>query len=149
MADKPPVNLDRAWLERFLDDVRDFQEEIRKITADGPNAPALYNLLPEGEHGEGVLPGAVLPLTIGGMAGDGITNGKHLSGSVVELIKAVNVVLENQKVLFDSIEEGLETTLDELFKAQGDNLEKIDGEMFLDVFSDVDEVLSGGRGEDD
>ncbi|GGZ00863.1 type VII secretion system-associated protein [Streptomyces poonensis] len=154
MADSAPVNLDKAWLENFLnDDVKDFLSALEKIMADGTvggeEIPALYNLLPEGQHGPGVLPGAKLPLTIGGMETDTETNGQHLTTAVKELITAIHTILENQKLLFESIEDGLADSIDELFKTQGENLEKIDGEKLVDIFSEVDEYLSGTGAEDD
>ncbi|NBM15786.1 type VII secretion system-associated protein [Streptomyces sp. GC420] len=154
MADSAPVNLDKAWLENFLNtDVRLFLGEIKKIMADGTVGgeviPTLYNLLPAGEHGAGVLPGAALPLTIGGMLKDGETNGANLDKAITELITAVHTVYKDQKLLFESIEDGLEETLEKLFKTQGENLEKIDGEKLLDIFSDVDQNLAGSGGDDD
>ncbi|MEU3185083.1 type VII secretion system-associated protein [Streptomyces sp. NPDC006923] len=155
MADSAPVNLDKAWLENFLNqDIETFKEEIRKILGDGTLSdgavvPALSNLLPEGDLGEDALPGAALPLTIGGMVKDASTNGQHLSTAVVKMITDVTAILDDQKILFDSIDENLQTTLEKLFKTQGENLEKIDGEKFLDIFSDVDEILGGNGDEDD
>ncbi|WP_299531695.1 type VII secretion system-associated protein [uncultured Streptomyces sp.] len=154
MANTAPVNLDKAWLQSFLDtDVKHFLAEIKKIMADGTVGgevvPALFNLLPAGEHGSGVLPGAALPLTIGGMLKDAETNGSHLDTALTELITAVHTIFKDQKLLFESIEDGLEDTLEQLFKTQGENLEKIDGEKLLDIFSDVDDNLGGGNGEDD
>ncbi|MDX3850297.1 type VII secretion system-associated protein [Streptomyces sp. AK02-01A] len=155
MADSAPVNLDKAWLENFLNqDIETFKEEIRKILGDGTLSdggvvPALSNLLPEGDLGEDALPGGALPLTIGGMVKDGATNGQHLSTAVVKMITDVTAILDDQKILFDSIDENLQTTLEKLFKAQGENLEKIDGQKFLDIFSDVDDILGGNSGGDD
>ncbi|MFE5238792.1 MULTISPECIES: type VII secretion system-associated protein [unclassified Streptomyces] len=150
MAQGAPVNLDKVWLENFLRrDVQGFSEEIRKIQGDGPTVPALSSLLPEGDHPDGVLAGAVLPLTIGGMTKDGVTNGQRLNKAVVDMITDVTTILDEQKTLFTSIEDSLETTIEKLFKTQGENLEKIDGQKLLDIFSDVDDVLGGGDGEDD
>jgi hypothetical protein len=150
MAQGAPVNLDKAWLEKFLSqDIKGFSEEIRKIQGDGTDAPALANLLPEGERPAGTLAGASVPLTIGGMLKDTLTNGQRLNQAVVDMITEIVTILEEQKTLFSSIEDGLESTIEELFKTQGDNLEKIDGQKLLDIFSDVDDVLGGGSGEDD
>lgn len=154
MAQNPPVNLDKAWLENFLNhDIAEFIAEIKKIMGDGAGpdgavVPALDALLPTGAHGDWALPGAELPLTIGGMAKDSVTNGQHIKDAVVELIGAVTTILEDQKLLFDDIDDNLRTSIETLFKTQGDNLAKIDGDKFLDIFSDVDESL-GGRDEED
>ncbi|WP_405389894.1 type VII secretion system-associated protein [Streptomyces sp. NBC_01102] len=155
MAEGGPVNLDKAWLQNFLDrDIGGFSEEIRKIQGDGLSAdggfvPALANLLPEGDLPDGTLAGAVLPLTIGGMTKDTVTNGQHLNKAVVAMITEVTGILDDQKILFESIEDSLETTIEKLFKTQGENLEKIEGQKFLDIFSDVDDVIGGSGGGDD
>jgi hypothetical protein len=154
MADSVPVNLDKAWLENFADhDIQTFKDEIKKIMGDGTAAdggvvPALSNLLPEGEHGSAVLPGAILPLSIGGMVKDADTNGQHLNTAVVKLITDITAIFDEQKILFDSIDENLRTSIEKLFKAQDDNLEKIDGQKLLDIFSDVDDILGGGSGKE-
>jgi len=149
MAEGAPVNLNKAWLETFRQDVQGFLEEIRKVQGDGVSAPALANLLPAGEHPKGTLPGATLPLTIGGMIADGETNGQYLSEAVVEMITSVTTIFDEQEILFESIVESLQTSIDTLFTTQGENLEKIDGQKLLDIFSDVDDVLAGGSGEGD
>ncbi|MER5778833.1 type VII secretion system-associated protein [Streptomyces sp. NPDC002039] len=154
MAENTPVNLDKAWLENFLNnDIANFIAEIKKIMGDGVGpggvvVPALDALLSKGAHGDWALPGAELPLTIGGMTKDGATNGQHIKEAVEELIGSVTTVLEDQKLLFDDIDDNLRTSIDTLLKTQGDNLAKIDGDKFLDIFSDVDGSL-GGRDEDD
>ncbi|MFE6281204.1 type VII secretion system-associated protein [Streptomyces sp. NPDC057877] len=155
MADAPTVNLDKAWLENFLNnDILNFRNELKKIVNDGVGpsgeiVPALANLLPEGQIPEGSLPGAVRPLTIGSMAADTRTNGKALVEAVTELIGAIDLILENQKILFEDIDDNLRTSIDKLFKTQGDNLARIDGDKLLDIFEDVDESLGGSGDPDD
>ena len=96
MAQNPPVNLDKAWLENFLNhDVAEFIAEIKKIMGDGTGpdstvVPALESLLPSGSHGDWTLPGAQLPITIGGMSKDSATNGQHINDAVVEDPSLVN-----------------------------------------------------------
>lgn len=149
------VNLDKAWLENFLNhDILNFRNELKKILTDGvlengDLVPALANLLPEGEIPEGWLSGAARPLAIGSLANDDRTNGKVLVAAVTDLIKAIDLILEHQKTLFDDIDDNLRTSIDKLFKTQGDNLTKIDGDKLLDVFDDVDEDLGGNDSEDD
>lgn len=155
MADTPTVNLDKAWLENFLNhDILNFRNELTKILNDGigPSGeivPALANLLPEGQIPEGSLAGAVRPLTIGSMANDDRTNGKALVAAVTELIKAIDLIIEHQKTLFEDIDDNLRTSIDKLFKTQGDNLAKIDGDKLLDIFEDVDDSLGGSSEEED
>ncbi|GGZ70682.1 type VII secretion system-associated protein [Streptomyces subrutilus] len=155
MAENAPVNLDKAWLEKFLnEDVKEFMAAIKKIMGDGVGAdgvviPSLDSLLSTGDHGDWVLPGAELPLTIGGMTKDGATNGQHLKQAVEEIIGAVTTILEDQKRLFDDIDDNLRTSIESLFTTQGENLGKIDGAKFKDIFSDVDESLGGSKKKDD
>lgn len=155
MAESTTVNLDKAWLENFLNhDILNFRNELTKIVQDGiaPSGeivPALANLVPEGPIPEGWPTGAARPLAIGAMATDDRTNGKALVAAIIELIKAIDVILTNQKTLFDDIDDNLRTSIDKLFKTQGDNLTKIDGDKLLDIFDDVDDDLGGSSGEDD
>ncbi|MEU8522904.1 type VII secretion system-associated protein [Streptomyces sp. NPDC048577] len=154
MADGTTVNLDKAWLEKFLkEDIFNFREELRKILLDGEydkkSAPSLPNLLPGGDIPDGTPSEAALPLTIGGMVKDARTNGEALVGSITEVIGAIDVILKNQAILFEDIEDNLGASIEELFKTQGDNLAKIDGQKLLDVFEDVDDSLGGGEKKDD
>ncbi|MFJ6726401.1 MULTISPECIES: type VII secretion system-associated protein [unclassified Streptomyces] len=154
MADGTTVNLDKAWLEKFLkEDVLNFREELRKILLDGEydgrSAPSLANLLPGGEIPEGTPSEAALPLTIGAMVKDARTNGESLVESITKVIGAIDVILKNQTILFEDIEDNLGTSIEKLFKTQGDNLAAIDGQKLLDVFEDVDDSLGGGNDEDD
>ncbi|MFD5426428.1 type VII secretion system-associated protein [Streptomyces sp. NPDC127084] len=151
MADNPTANLDKAWLEKFLkEDIFNFRDELRKILLDGKDGtPALANLLPGGHIPKGTPAEAVLPLTIGAMAGDARTNGEGLVESITKVIGAIDVIIKNQSTLFEDIEDNLGTSIEKLFKTQGDNLAKIDGQKLLDVFEDVDDSLGGGEKEDD
>ncbi|MDH2393678.1 type VII secretion system-associated protein [Streptomyces sp. HNM0663] len=149
MADSTTVNLDKAWLENFLNhDILNFRNELKKILQDGiaPSGqivPAVASLLKNGRNPDDKLPGAELPLTIGGMVGDERTNGKALVEAVVELIEAIDLILENQKTLFEDIDDNLRTSIDKLFKTQGENLVNIEGDKLLDIFEDVDDSLGG------
>ncbi|WP_320774400.1 type VII secretion system-associated protein [Streptomyces sp. CRN 30] len=158
MADSTTVNLDKAWLENFLNhDILNFRNELKKILDDGVDAsgevvPALANLMPGGAAPEEWLTGSVenqIPLIIGGLSSDGRTNGKTLVEAIRELMEAIDTILEHQKVLFEDIEDNLATSIDKLFKTQGDNLAKIDGDKLLDIFEDVDDSLGGSGSSDE
>ncbi|MEU6483638.1 type VII secretion system-associated protein [Streptomyces sp. NPDC046887] len=156
MAENSPVNLDKAWLQNFLDvDVAGFIAELDKITKDGvgptgEDVPALANIGEGGARPDFVKPGAELPLTIGIMKdNDKEVSGKNLQDSVKKMITNIKTILEEQKTLFGDIDDNLRTSIEKLFKTQGDNLAKIEGDKFLDIFEDVDETLGGGESEDD
>ncbi|MBB5939702.1 type VII secretion system-associated protein [Streptomyces zagrosensis] len=147
MADRPPLNFDKTWLENFKnDDVKTFLTAITDIQGDSTAGPALANLIAGGTRGSNVPAEIKLPLSIGGMEGDGTTNGGHLQTAVKEFIEAIVAILKDQKELFEELDDALEETLKELLDAEGDNLRKIEGGKLLDIFSDVEEVLEGDSG---
>ncbi|MFD5037094.1 type VII secretion system-associated protein [Streptomyces sp. NPDC058378] len=158
MADNPPaVNLNKAWLQNFLDnDVIPFLAAVKKIREDGDSpdkvlVPAIPNLQ-GGEDGANKAPGFFdgqkVPLAIGTMAGDkdGRTNGGYLIKCLNEMVDQIDEILKLQVELFEEIEDNLEDTIEEMFKTQDDNLEKIDGKKLVDFFEGVDEVLSESSG---
>ncbi|MFJ1896783.1 MULTISPECIES: type VII secretion system-associated protein [unclassified Streptomyces] len=158
MADKPPVNLNKAWMQSFLDkDVVPFLAKIKKIREDG-NAPdgVLVPGIPNLQGGDdgskkahGFYDGQKVPLAIGVMAGDkdGRTNGGYLVKSLNAMVDQIDEILKFQVELFEEIEDNLEDSIEEMFKAQGDNLEKIDGKKFVNFFEGVDDILSEGTGD--
>ncbi|MEU5717332.1 type VII secretion system-associated protein [Streptomyces sp. NPDC020403] len=153
----PAVNLNKAWLQNFLDnDVIPFLAAVKKIREDGDSpdkvlVPAIPNLQ-GGEDGANKAPGFFdgqkVPLAIGTMAGDkeGRTNGGYLIKSLNEMVDQLDEILKLQVELFEEIEDNLEDTIEEMFKTQDDNLEKIDGKKLVDFFEGVDEVLSESSG---
>ncbi|MEU8446422.1 type VII secretion system-associated protein [Streptomyces globisporus] len=163
MAEAPALNLNKAWLQKFLDDeIIPFLGEIKKIRDDetrddGTTVPGIPTLQ-GGEDGAataaGFHDGQSKPLAIGTMAGDenGRTNGGYLVKCLNGLVDQIDDILKLQVELFEQIEEDLEATIEELFKTQDGNLEKIDGKDMIDFFEGVDEVLSesaGGGSDDD
>ncbi|NED87191.1 type VII secretion system-associated protein [Streptomyces sp. SID11233] len=160
MADKPPVNLNKAWLQGFLDnDVKPFLAAVKKIKEDGdapdgtpvPGIPNLQGGDDGSKKAQGFYDGQKVPLAIGVMAGDkdGRTNGGYLVKSLNAMVDQIDEILKFQIELFEEIEDNLEDTIEEMFKAQGDNLEKIDGKKFVDFFEGVDDILSEGTGDSD
>ncbi|NUR42643.1 MAG: type VII secretion system-associated protein [Streptomyces sp.] len=155
----PTVNLNKAWLQNFLDnDVIPFADELRKMglegTAPGDTTlavPALVDLEEGGGSRAGFLTGQDKnPIAIGLMAGDNSwTNGQYVVKALNAFIGEVTAILKQQGELFEEIQDGLEDTIEKLFKARDVNLDKIKGEDFLDFFEDVDSILSEGSGSGD
>ncbi|MFD4022109.1 type VII secretion system-associated protein [Streptomyces sp. NPDC058576] len=157
MAEAPALNLNKAWLQSFLDnDLVPFLAEVKKMredgtTTDGKTVPGIP-MLQGGEDGSataaGFHDGQAKPLAIGSMARDeaGRTNGGYLVKSLNGLIDQLDDILKLQVELFEQIEEDLEATIEELFKTQDGNLDKIDGKDMIDFFEGVDEVLSESAG---
>lgn len=163
MADSAPtVNLNKQWLQSFLDDdIVPFLTKVKKIQEDGesPAVPGIPNLQ-GGEDGAnkavGFYDGQKVPLAIGTMAGDkdGRTNGGYLIKCLNGIVDQLDEILKMQVELFEEIEDDLADTIEELFKTQGDQLDKIEGKKFVNFFEGVDEVLSeaggsNGRGNGD
>lgn len=152
----PTVNLNKAWLQKFIDnDVIPFKDEIRKIglegnsPVDGVLVPALADLVAAGgKTAAGFLDAQVKPIAIGSMAAEkgGRTNGGNVAGKLDELIKQVTEILTQQGELFGEIEDDLKQTIAKMFKTQDESLDKIDGKKFVDFFEDVDGILSEGPG---
>ncbi|MEU6227592.1 type VII secretion system-associated protein [Streptomyces sp. NPDC047042] len=155
----PTVNLNKAWLQNFLDnDVIPFRDEIRKLgldgvsPVDGVDVPAVVDLVAAGgKTAVGFRDGQVKPLAIGSMAADGKgrTNGGNIAGKLNELIEQLTSILAFQGELFDEIEDDLKETLEKMFKTQDESLDKIDGKKFVNFFEDVDSILSEGPGSSD
>ncbi|WP_455356640.1 type VII secretion system-associated protein [Streptomyces sp. SYSU K217416] len=158
MPDNPPeLNLDKAWLQRFLDDdIASFITAVKTIREDGDSpdgvfVPGIPNLQGGGEgamKANGFHDGQKVPLAIGTMAVDegDRTNGKYLIGCLNKLVDELDEILKLQVEFFEEIEDSLKDSIEKLFKAQGDNLEKIEGKDFIDLFGGVDEVLSESSG---
>ncbi|MDP9949053.1 MULTISPECIES: type VII secretion system-associated protein [Streptomyces] len=165
MAEAPALNLNKAWLQKFLDDdVKPFLAAVKKMRDDGttsggvtvPGIPTLQGGTDGSKTAAGFLDGQATPLAIGTMAADekGRTNGGYLIKCLNEMVDQLDDILKLQVDLFEQIEEDLEDTIEKLFKTQDGNLEKIDGKDMIDFFEGVDEVLeesgsSGGSDDDD
>lgn len=161
---KPTVNLNKAWLEGFIeDDVKPFKKDILRLEKPGSSpadsnfeVPAMVALQEEnGPDATGFLTGQNKPLAIGRMVGGDSgrrTNGSNVVSVLNGLIDQLDGIIKQQIELFEEIEENLTVSLDTMFKNQGESLEKIKGAEFVEVFSDVDAILSeapGEGGEDD
>ncbi|WP_031088491.1 type VII secretion system-associated protein [Streptomyces sp. NRRL WC-3549] len=158
MAEETPaVNLNKEWLQKFLDnDVLPFLAAVKSIRENGNSPGGLYvpgmSTLQGGADGAktapGFLDGQKVPLAIGAMAGDaeGRTNGGYLVKSLNGMVDQLDEILKLQVDLFEEIGEDLKDTIAKMFKTQDDNLEKIDGKKLVDFFEGVDEVLSESGG---
>ncbi|MFF7391178.1 type VII secretion system-associated protein [Streptomyces scabiei] len=147
------LSMNKAGLQAFLDDrVAVFQDELRKIRLDDPSSgPAVGTLLGETKY---TTPeqfdsyGLSKPLRLGIMLKADRLNGKgeELNTAVAATAEDLMTVYEEQTTLFAHIAENLKTTIEKLLTAQNDNLIKVDGQDFLDIFEDVTTDLSGGQG---
>ncbi|MFD3793914.1 type VII secretion system-associated protein [Streptomyces californicus] len=156
MAEAPALNLNKAWLQNFLDtELTPFLTALKNMREDGtylgktvPGIPTLQGGEDGSKTAAGFLDGQAKPLAIGTMAGDknGRVNGGYLAGCLNKLVDQIDDILKLQVELFEQIEEDLEETIEKLFKTQDGNLEKIDGKELIDFFSGVDEVLSESSG---
>ncbi len=95
----PTVNLNKAWLQKFLDDdVIPFKDEIRKMgledksPTDGVLVPALADLMAGGKTAVGFRDAQVKPIAIGTMAADagGRTNGGNITAKLNTLLEQVD-----------------------------------------------------------
>ncbi|MBU6534598.1 type VII secretion system-associated protein [Streptomyces sp. NPDC057245] len=153
-----PLVLDKEWLKNFLDgEISEFQKGIKKISsdADGDYSDRLYDGLVSEISGGGrpipsvrnllacppdVNPAATWPLTMGTME-EGI--GSTLQGQVKSLAESLKSFLDDQRILFDDIEDNLREVMQELLKTEGASLEKIDGQKFMNLIEDVVYDTSG------
>ncbi|MGP3985816.1 type VII secretion system-associated protein [Streptomyces sp. 3N207] len=160
---KPPLTLDKAWIEKFLNvDIEEFQAELKKIrTESGPYSPISLVLAIAGmpmpdwmvptmamlaggaAPPDSVAKDAPWPLMIGPMAGEGDTvGGAEMSKRVSNMATELHGFLSDQVTLFRDIEENLRDSIDSLFSAEGDSLEKIDGQKLIDALEDVEDDLA-------
>ncbi|MFJ1746196.1 type VII secretion system-associated protein [Streptomyces sp. NPDC088116] len=153
----PTVNVNKAWMQKFLDDdIKPFRKAIAAIREDGEapasdlKAPAVGNLLAGNgaKTAAGFHDGQKVPLAIGLMAADEgeRTNGAYVIKSLNAVLEQLEEILKMQSELFEEMEANLEDSIEKMFKTQDDSLEKIDGKKFIDFFEDVDDVLSEGTG---
>ncbi|WP_328583214.1 type VII secretion system-associated protein [Streptomyces sp. NBC_00370] len=161
-----PLVLNKEWIKGFINgDLHEFQTAIGKILSDAPSERFASDM-----HGADVQSivnlghirpsnihtGNSIPLAIGALAGD-----DGLAGDLVKAVKdtadQLAEFVKDQKTLFEDIESNLRDAMETLLKTEGDSLNKIDGEKFLDVFEDVNDDITdslggsggGGGGGDD
>ncbi|MEU1662352.1 type VII secretion system-associated protein [Streptomyces sparsogenes] len=148
MADKkqPPTQLNKEWLENFRKvDLADFRKSLKTVSENStatPVIPSMKALKGEDDGVPGLPFGTPVPLAIGNLAKDEGTHGQAVNEAVVELVTALDGILESHLTLFKDIDDALEETIDSLFKTQGESLDAIDGQKFVDIFEDVDADLT-------
>ncbi|MFC4467661.1 type VII secretion system-associated protein [Streptomyces xiangluensis] len=148
------LSMDKAGLQAFLDDrVELFKDELRKIALDDDSlgVQAVGSLIGETKYTSSKQfdsYGLSKPLRLGMMLKGERLNGKgeELNTAIAKTAEDLTTLYEEQTALFADIADNLKTTMEKLLAAQNDNLTKVDGQDFLDIFEDVVSGLSGGQG---
>ncbi|MCX5400452.1 type VII secretion system-associated protein [Streptomyces sp. NBC_00102] len=137
--------LDKAGIQRFItEDVKPFLKAILDLRKADGSTPSMGQLLGLEQYDDKSLFGLRMPLAIGVMADDkagGIVNGNRINSEVSAVAESILKIMDEQEELFNEFIQGLEATLKDLFDSQNVNLEKIDGEKFLDNLTDVDSLI--------
>ncbi|MEW1695179.1 type VII secretion system-associated protein [Streptomyces sp. NPDC093249] len=158
---KPPTQLDKAWIQRFKDDdIGTFRKLLTAVTTDSTDPVVLSTSTLNGGKGvlEGHRVGELLPLAIGALATDAVTNGQHVNDSVKTMVATLDAILLKHVELFKDIDSALKETIESLFETQGKTLDVIEGQKLYDIFDDEDvetdltsppDVKGGGSGGTD
>ncbi|MEU0101438.1 type VII secretion system-associated protein [Streptomyces sp. NPDC006267] len=92
-------------------------------------------------------------LRIGLMAGGDLVSGQSLIQSITTAATAIDTLLGEQEVFFKELKEALQDTLDKMAETKQTNLDSIDAQTLLQLFSEVDTGVvgstSGGGGDED
>ncbi|WP_331748037.1 type VII secretion system-associated protein [Streptomyces chartreusis] len=146
------LSMDKAGLQAFLDDrVELFQDELRKIALDDPNlGQTMGTLLGETKYTtteQFNSYGLSKPLRLGIMLKPEHLHGKGegLNKAIAKTADDLTAIYEEQTKLFGDVADNLKTTIEKLLSSQNENLTKIDGQEFLDIFEDVNSDLNGGK----
>ncbi|MFK4688183.1 type VII secretion system-associated protein [Streptomyces pristinaespiralis] len=145
------TQLDAAHLQTFIDtEVADFDKDLVDIGKDVPKGARALKSLVEGYHAhEGDHLQENPYLAIGLMAAEGgLVKGNALVSRVADAAKGIVDVLTAEQNLFKHIARNLEETIKVLQKNQDQSLTAISAEKMLDLFSDVDNDLSGTPASD-
>lgn len=126
---------DKQSIQTFIDgSLASFIGDLKKILEGDPSMLDME----EGRYTEDAV-GAIergKPLMMGRIDRDDLTSGTSLTDSLSTSISTVVDVLTAQQDTFNELDEGLRTTLHELFKTQGDNLGNISADEFSSTMSD-------------
>jgi hypothetical protein len=140
MADKK-LALDKQWLQDFVDhQIAPFQTSLENVAhTDDEEGVAIGTLLGKTDYLDDVEPiykiDGQQPLPVGQLDSEGnnnITGGMGVVTAMRELCESVIDVYEKQITLFRDLHDNLNTTIETLMGAQHDNLEKVDGQIFID-----------------
>lgn len=139
------TRLDAASLKTFREhDLAEFITDLKNIMKDDPNGVRSLHSVVKGITSPDYI-GENAVLGIGLMAGDDTVYGKTLLASVLSSATSIDTILEAQGKLFGDIDDNLESTITTLLKTQDASLEGINGEKFLDIWSDIDDDLAGDK----
>ncbi|MFE7972507.1 type VII secretion system-associated protein [Streptomyces shenzhenensis] len=139
-------HLDKASIQSFIDgDLATFVEDLKQILEGDLSMRDLADGITTEKTVGAVTAGK--PLMMGTIDADDLTSGSSFADALAKNIEAVVTILLGQQDTFDEIDEALQTTVNELFKAQGDNLGSIEADKFSEVLSDSG--FSGGSGSGD
>lgn len=146
------THLDGPALQRFVDnDLADFIDGLKAIrkdsAADNGGVRALRSIVNGATTPETLQQSQAL--SIGQMGTSDALHGQSLLTAVTGAAKSTDAVFEQHVDLFGDIDRDMKQTIRTLLNAQGSSLQSIDGEKFLDIFSDVDEGMSENPGSDD
>jgi hypothetical protein len=141
MADHPPLKLDKAGLQDFVDNqITPFETSLKHLADDDDQSGVTMNSL----LGKGTIKTTDKPifhkqppLSIGQLRTDKDWGGDQLISKINDLATSVSDVLVKQIKLFGDLHTNLNTTITKLMTGQHDTLEKIDGKLFLDSLGTV------------
>lgn len=126
---------DKQSVQAFIDgDLASFIGDLKKILEGDPSMLEMEEGRYDEDHVTAIERGK--PLMMGVIDRDDLTSGTSLTDSLSTSISTVVDVLTAQQDTFNEIDEGLRTTLHELFKTQGDNLGNISADEFSSTMSD-------------
>ncbi|MFC4508302.1 MULTISPECIES: type VII secretion system-associated protein [Streptomyces] len=135
------TRLDSRGIQTFIETtLAEFLAEFEKIRKDDPNSARALKTM---------LAGTATPETldenqfaaIGLMAADDSVHGQSLIKTITTVAGSVDDEMAANHTLFKDIDRDLRETVKTLLTTQDTNLSSIDGEKFLDIFTDVDDDL--------
>lgn len=139
-------HLDKTSIQSFIDgDLATFIGDLKQILEGDPSMRDLADGVTTKDTVGGVSAGK--PIMMGTIDADDLTSGAGFVDALATNIDTVVTVLLGQQDTFDEIDEALRTTVDKLFKAQGDNLGDIEADKFSEVLYDSGFSGESGSGE--
>jgi len=146
------THLDGPALQRFVDnDLADFIAALKAVrkdsAADNGGVRALRSIVNGATTPETLQQSQAL--SIGQMGTGDTMHGESLLTAATGAAHSVDAVFEQHVNLFGDIDRDMKQTIRTMLNTQGSTLQSIDGEKFLDLFSDVDEGMSENPGSDD
>ncbi|WAU82109.1 type VII secretion system-associated protein [Streptomyces sp. Qhu-G9] len=142
--------LDSEFLKTFINEqITAFQQTLEAIAKnDVTNGPAISSIASNKKTTTTI--DSARPLILGGMAGEKSAVGGDALNSVIQKAAAeLDGIIDEQTVLFEDLEAALWETIEKLNKNQGQSLEKIVADEFMEIFEDVDSSLAPEEEESD